>query len=304
MTRLNQIIAILNGNTGRKAICQKAVTAVYQTLQKQASFVGIARAYRPLTEDGEKFPSETKAVAASVSDLLESARGSWTSMFDTVATQDVANTTAKADVCVDDVVILTGVPVTYLMFLEKQLTDIHTALQAIPTLSDELEWAWSKNSNCWVTNPTETAKIKKIEKPMVLYEATKEHAAQVKMTTDDIITGYWRTTHMCSSMPKQDKAMLLVRILALLEDHSLMGQPLPPIVEKRLLETEPFPVELRKCSAMELAETLREWEQIQGLSKTQVVATLKNFEKLTALAARKLYKADIFLTQRHGPQPK
>ena len=94
------------------------------------------------------------------------------------------------------------------------------------------------------------------------------------------------------------------RILALLEDHSLMGQPLPPIVEKRLLETEPFPVELRKCSAMELAETLREWEQIQGLSKTQVVATLKNFEKLAALAARKLHKADIFLTQRHGPQPK
>ena len=215
--KLNQIIAVLNGNTGRKTVCQKAVTAVYQTLQKTASFVGIARAYQPCTEDGEKFPPESKVVAANVTDLLQQARVAWTDLFDTVATQDVANTMAKADVVVDGVAIISAVPVTHLMFLEKQLTDIHTALQAIPVLSDEQTWVFSEQSNCYVTAPTETAKIKKIEKPMVMYEATKEHPAQVKITTDDIITGYWSTKHLCGAMPKQEKAKLLARILKLLD---------------------------------------------------------------------------------------
>ena len=72
-------------------------------------------------------------------------------------------------------------------------------------------------------------------------------------------------------------------------------------VKTRLLQlaspnAEPFPVELRKCAAKELAETLQAWEQIQGLSKTQVGATLQNYEKLASLAARKLCQAQIILS--------
>ncbi len=91
------------------------------------------------------------------------------------------------------------------------------------------------------------------------------------------------------------------RIRVLLKDQNWMGKTLPPAVETRLLamtssNAEPFPVELRKCAVEELAGTLREWEQIQELSKTQVVATLQNFEKLASLAARKLRQAQIILT--------
>jgi GAF domain-containing protein len=217
MTKLNQIIAVLNGNTGRKAVCQKAVTAVYQTLQKPAAFAGIARSYRPLQDDGEKFPPENKAVAAYVVDLLNEARQSWTTLFDTVATQDAANTIARADVCVDGSAVLKDVPVTNLMFLEKQLTDIHTALQAIPTLSDEHEWVWSDNSRCYVTSPSDTGKVKKVDKVLVLYAATKEHPAQVKVTTDDVLAGYWTTILQSGAMPKQRKVELLARILRLLD---------------------------------------------------------------------------------------
>jgi hypothetical protein len=215
--KLNQLVAILNGNTGRKAVCQKAVTAVYQTLQKPALFSGLARVYKPKDDEGERFPPENKPVTANVYDLLQQARASWTSLFDTVATQDAANTEARADVKVDDVTIVAAVPVTHLMFLEKQLTDIHTALQAIPTLADEREWVWNANANCYTAPAEESAKIKKIEKPIVLYEATKEHPAQVKITTEDIVTGYWSTTHQSGALPKERKAALLARVLKLLD---------------------------------------------------------------------------------------
>lgn len=90
------------------------------------------------------------------------------------------------------------------------------------------------------------------------------------------------------------------RIRAVLEDQNLMARTLPPKAEQRLLElagsdAAPFPVELRKCSAEELAETLREWEQIRGLSDAQAVATLQNFEKLASRAARKLRQAQVIL---------
>lgn len=90
------------------------------------------------------------------------------------------------------------------------------------------------------------------------------------------------------------------RIRVVLEDRNLMAQILPPKVEQRLLkpavaDTDPFPVEIRKCAAEEVAETLLEWDQIQGLPKAQLVATLQNFEKLAECATRKLRQADILL---------
>ena len=150
-------------------------------------------------------------------DLLNQARASWTDMFDTVATQDTANTIARANVEVDGVVILKDVPVTHLMFLEKQITDIHTELQAIPTLPPERTYKWSDQTACYVAPPEDAAKIKKIETWKHAEDATDKHPAQGKWTTDDIVTGYWTTTHMSGAMPAQDKVKLLARALRLLD---------------------------------------------------------------------------------------
>ena len=91
------------------------------------------------------------------------------------------------------------------------------------------------------------------------------------------------------------------RIMALFGDRSLMAKALPPALERSLEEMveagkEPFPVELRKCTADELRQTLRDWDQIRGLPGPQIVETVRNFEKLASLAARRLRQANIALT--------
>jgi len=88
------------------------------------------------------------------------------------------------------------------------------------------------------------------------------------------------------------------RCMAVLHDRALMEKSLPPAVEERLMELggegpEPFPVELRKCTAESLEQALLEWDQIRGLPHRQLVDTLQNYEKLARLAARRLRKADI-----------
>ena len=50
-----------------------------------------------------------------------------------LATQDFANCQAKANVVVDGQTILKEVPVTHLLFLEKQLVDLRTFIDGLPT---------------------------------------------------------------------------------------------------------------------------------------------------------------------------
>ena len=88
------------------------------------------------------------------------------------------------------------------------------------------------------------------------------------------------------------------RCRAVLEDHELMARQLPFEVETRLLEMpgkepEPFPVELQKCTAESLGQTLSEWDQIHGLPHRQLVDTLQNYGKLARLTAQRLRKADV-----------
>lgn len=97
------------------------------------------------------------------------------------------------------------------------------------------------------------------------------------------------------------------RITALLDNQNLMDRTLPPIAEQKLMELanakmEPFPVELRKCTPAELRQTLPDWDQIYGLPRQQLAATLQNFEKIAGLAARRLRQAEIRLDKTSAKQ--
>lgn len=214
MTKLNQIIAVANG---KKTQCQKAITEVYHKLQKDALTKGIARNYRPKDEDGDKLPAESKHVQYRVSDALAESQAAMAEMFDVIATQEYANCGAVADVTVDGKTILTKVPVTYLLFLEKQLVDVHTLVEKLPTLDPAEEWSFSDAQNCYATKPAETVRTKKIPRNHVLAEATKEHPAQVQVFTEDVVAGYWTTINYSGAVPEREKAEMLARVRRLQE---------------------------------------------------------------------------------------
>ena len=124
MARLCQIIAIVNG---RKSETQARITEIHHRVTKEALCTGLSRSYTPSDlENGEKLPAENKRVQQVATDGLKEAAKVWTSLLDVVATQDTANCEAKADVVVDGKTILAKVPVTHLLFLDKQLTDVKT----------------------------------------------------------------------------------------------------------------------------------------------------------------------------------
>src|SRR5262245_61264621 len=123
MPKLNQIIAI---QAAKKSNAKESLTAAYHTLQKPDLLTGISRSYKPKDEGGEMQPPENKLVQVKVKELIARLQRDLIEMFDVVATQDWANCQAKADVSVDGRAIVSGVPVTHLLFLEKQLVDLAT----------------------------------------------------------------------------------------------------------------------------------------------------------------------------------
>ncbi len=207
--KLNQVIAILQTV---KANTAKAKTSVYQLIQKSALFQGISRTFQPVAEDGFVYPPENQTLQIKAEDLLTQFEQACTELFNLCATQDWSNAQAKADIVVDGTTILREVPVSYLLFLEKQLTDMKTFISTLPVLDNSESWVYDQQQACFATEAKYTTKTKRIVKPVVLYEATKEHPAQVKESSEDVPEGTWRTVKFSGAISQARQNELLRRV--------------------------------------------------------------------------------------------
>lgn len=208
-TKLNQIVAI---EKGTKANAHKELTAAYQRLEKRDQLVGFTKNYAPKNEEGEKLPSEQKKVQYSTTEAIKNVRPVLARMFDVVATKEVTNASAKADVVVGGTVLMKDAPVTFLLFLEKQLVDLHTFVSKLPTLAPDQDWAVDPISGLWKTPERETHRTKKVTSHKVIVPATPQHPAQVAQLTEDIIDGYWRTINLSGESAPTDVKVMLGKI--------------------------------------------------------------------------------------------
>ena len=209
MAKLNQIIAVERGVKSRSF---QELTEAHHTLQKPALLTGIARTYRPKDDEGEALPPESTKVQMKAEEIIQQTAAILTRLFDVTATKDWANNIARADVALDGQPLLTQVPVTYLLFLEKQLVDLHTFVKKLPTLDASETWSFDAAADCWATEPVQTVKTKKIPRNHVKAEATEHHPAQVEVYYEDIAVGYWRTVKFSGALPGKRVSELLDRV--------------------------------------------------------------------------------------------
>ncbi len=207
--KLNQLIAILQSV---KANAAKGKTEVYQLCQKNPLFQGLSRTYQSREEDGFVYPPESQKLTLKANELVDKFVLASSEFWDLAATQDYANTEAKAAIVVDGQTIVADVPVSYLLFLEKQLQDVKTFVSSLPVLSIDKDWQRDPNRGCYVTSPKETVKTKKITDFVVAYEATEHHPAQIKEVTKDVIEGVWSLVEFSGSLPQDRVNIILNRV--------------------------------------------------------------------------------------------
>lgn len=212
--KLNQVIAVV---AGKKSRAQRLLTDSHHGWNKEA-IAGITKTYEPLDADGDQYPAESKQIFLNVPDKVQEMADQIASFFDVVMTQEQGNTKARGDIDIREFGVsegkpfLTDVPVTTLLFLEKQLVDLYTFASNLPTLPKDREWKLDNNRNCYVTEPIQSIKTGKRAKVIIKYGATKEHPAQTELFSEDMTLGTWTTTYMSSAIPSRQKADILRRI--------------------------------------------------------------------------------------------
>jgi hypothetical protein len=200
MPKQHQILAIEGTIRAQTA---KDLTAAHHGLKKEGMLSGQFREYQPLRDDGIKLPTERTSLQVRVPEVIRQTQAIMEKQFDIVACRDWANCNAYADVTMPDgTVILTKAPAPYLLWLEKQVTDLHTFVSALPTLPADTEWEWDANQNCWRNkHEIKTARTEKIEESLVLLAPTKEHPGQATKVVKDVISGYWTTHKYSGALP-------------------------------------------------------------------------------------------------------
>ena len=212
--KIHQTIAVLKG---LKSEAEKSLTNAYHLLQKPALLSGLSKVYEPRSEDGDRLPSEGQRVQATVPAIVETIKHPFTRLFDEELALDLANCVARADVIVDGKVLIKDAPVTYLMFLDKQLTNLATFIGKWPTLDTAKDWHANAQTGIWQTPPVLTVRTDKVPEKFVKSDATDKHPAQVEILYLDRPVGTWTKIEFSGAIPVQDGISTLARVQALQE---------------------------------------------------------------------------------------
>lgn len=212
--RLNQVIAI---EKGVKSRVYAFLSSTYKAFQKPALFNGLSRKYQKRDEDGEDYPAENTRVVMNAESTLHEIAENMTELLDITAQKDWANCTAKADIIVEGQKLAKDVPATYLLFLEKQLSDLKDELNKVPELDPAHEWALDDATHLYKSQPTQTSKTKKVPRVIVKYEATEHHPAQTELVNVDEVVGAWQTVLHSGALPAPRKKELQKRLQALIK---------------------------------------------------------------------------------------
>lgn len=209
MPKLNQVNAVL---TSFKNDAEKEVTELNKEVQKAAPFGGRTRTYRPLDEEkGQRLPPENQKVQLKAADLVARAKAVWGRLWSLTLTQDTANKAAQADVVVDGAVVMAAVPVTNLLYLDKQLDDLTKFLSNLPTPDAAEEWAHDPNTGLLRSTAAESQRTSKEPTVIVKYPATPQHPAQTELFTKDVPVGTWTQVLFSGAIPFDEKRLYLDR---------------------------------------------------------------------------------------------
>jgi hypothetical protein len=207
-----EIVAVVSG---KKTRADKIITECYHRLQHGAALKGFTRTFQPNVEGGETYPDEKMVLQVKAKDVVETAVAEWEDLINLIAAQDCGNTVAKANVIVNGTTLLENVPATHLLYLEKQLDHMRTFYTRLPILDPAEVWEYESGSEVHRSHPVVTSKTKKVQKPITLAHATKEHPAQTQLISEDVIIGEWTAIKVSGAVTEVERDKLVAKVIVL-----------------------------------------------------------------------------------------
>lgn len=209
MGRLNQLLAV---EKSVRSTADREITDAYHKLQKPTLFAGQSRSYEPLNDDGTRLPDESMVPQFDAAELLGDAFNAMVPQWDLEASKDMSNKLATADVVINGVTILSDVPGTTLLYLEKQLEYMRTVISKVPVLDPSVEWEYDSGSDSWRSKPVETLRTQKTPRSFIKAPATDKHPAQTEFYWEDVPVGTWTTTRLSKAVSAAYQRKMMERV--------------------------------------------------------------------------------------------
>jgi len=210
MAKLHEVLAVERDLKGQAEKIRGDLKDLFN--KKLHHFSGKITTFKPNVEGQKDMIEEQREVQTTVRKELDWARDFIVKMMDVSLQISEANTGARADVIVNGRAIATAVPATYLLELEKRIGEWKEMAGHIPTLDPTKGFKMETETETFRAHDDIKIRTRKVQKPLVMYEATKEHPAQVQIASYDEPTGELLTQEWSGLITPSEKAAILANI--------------------------------------------------------------------------------------------
>lgn len=213
--KLHELLAVEGNLETQAAKCRTDLLATFE--KKRHLFEEKRSTFTPLAEGAQVVTETQSDLQSTVKKELEWLQGHVVKALDASYQVADANMGAFADVVLEDETstkILTKIPATALLELEKRLTELGQLVGAIPTLDPAKGFTLDEQRPGGVYKAREVTKTrtKKAAKVIVKYEATPAHPAQTELVNEDVPVGTINELEWSGLITPGDKAELINRV--------------------------------------------------------------------------------------------
>lgn len=217
MSKLHELLSVEGDLEGTY---KKILDETSQTFTKKVDrFFGAVRTLEWFEEGNPPQPSEYQELTTTVNKRLNYQKDAVIRYFDALLQKERTNQDAKADIIIDGVILAIDVPATFLLGLENRLKRVRETYNRIPTLPPNIKWEKDDNKGADIysrVHPEEQLKTEKIFKVQVLYEATKEHPAQVEKIPETKNVGVYKKEVWTGLLSSAEKSKRLGKLDSLI----------------------------------------------------------------------------------------
>lgn len=212
MAKLHELLA---AEGTAKAQADKCRSDLSNTFDKKRHLFGEkVVTFQPSAEGAKAVTEEQSDIQTTVPAELKWVSDIWAKAIDAAYQIAESNMGARADVVLDNGdILLKNVPATALLELEKRASEIHALVSGIPTLDPAKGFKLDEARGAGIYKAREITKTRtqKTIVPIVKYEATKEHPAQVDLINKDVPVGTIQEQEWSGLITPAEKAELLSR---------------------------------------------------------------------------------------------
>ena len=215
MAKQHELLAV---ERDTKTRFHKIIQEAKMTFTKRTShFDEYHKSYNPTDEaySNDRPDEEHTVMVDTVPNKLNYVMPYFENLADVVIQKEETNQHACADIVIhpkggEKTTLATNVPVQALLQYEDIISEVRDTIASTPTLDPARKWSPSTTrEHVFDAESFVRVRTRKIQKPIVLYQATDKHPAQTQLITEDSVIGeYNHSDHSGRLSPLQKSRML------------------------------------------------------------------------------------------------